>query len=130
MYQQSYNYYPNLYQAPQKPVVPPQPTLKGRPVSSIDEVRATSVDFDGSISYFPDLANKRIYTKYINMDGTATVLMYELKEMPAATTQYITREEFEAVINQLKGTLQPPQSTAVQSTSTSNQTPINTEFKF
>lgn len=127
MYQQSYNYYPNLYQTPQKPVTPPQPTLKGRPVSSIDEVRATSVDFDGSISYFPDLANKRIYTKYINMDGTATVLMYELKEIPVATTQYITREEFEAVINQLKGTLQPPQ---VTSTSQKEAVPTNTEFKF
>lgn len=44
--------------------------LKGRPVSSLDEVRATSVDFDGSISFFPDLANKRIYTKQINLDGT------------------------------------------------------------
>lgn len=31
--------------------------LKGRPVSSLDEVRASAVDFDGTISYFPDLAN-------------------------------------------------------------------------
>jgi hypothetical protein len=37
--------------------------LKGRLVSSIEEARATSIDFDGSIFYFPDLANKRIYTK-------------------------------------------------------------------
>lgn len=42
-----------------------------RPVSSIDEVRAASIDFDGSVFYFPDLANKKIYTKQINMDGTA-----------------------------------------------------------
>lgn len=97
MYQQSYNYYPNIQ--PQKPV------LKGRPVSSIEEVRATSVDFDGSIFYFPDLANNRIYTKQINMDGTSTTLMYELKEIKQPSTQYITREEFEAVINQLKGSL-------------------------
>jgi hypothetical protein len=100
MYNQNYNYYPNNFSQPQKPAVPLQPTLKGRPISSIEEVRAAAVDFDGSIFYFPDLANRRIYTKHINMDGTASVLMYELKEMPAETnSQYITREEFEAVIN-------------------------------
>lgn len=114
MYQQSYNYYPNSYtQQQQKPVIPVQPTLKGRPVSSIEEVRATSVDFDGSIFYFPDLANNRIYTKQINMDGTSTTLMYELKEMPTEqpSSQYITRDEFEAVISQLKGSLQAPAAT-------------------
>ena len=41
-----------------------------------------SFDFDGSIFYFPDLANRRIYTKQINLDGTATLNMYELREMP------------------------------------------------
>jgi hypothetical protein len=56
--------------------------LKGRPVASLDEVRATSIDFDGSIFYFPDLANKRIYTKQINVDGTSTLNMYELKPIP------------------------------------------------
>jgi len=47
--------------------------LKGKPVASVEEARATSIDFDGSIFFFPDLANKRIYTKQINMDGTATM---------------------------------------------------------
>jgi len=37
--------------------------LKGRPVSSLEEVRAAAVDFDGTISFFPDLANGKIYTK-------------------------------------------------------------------
>ena len=113
MYNQNYNYYPNNFSQPQKPAVPLQPTLKGRPISSIEEVRAAAVDFDGSIFYFPDLANRRIYTKHINMDGTASVLMYELKEMPTETnSQYITREEFEAVINQLKSNLIVPQPPA------------------
>lgn len=44
---------------------PQQTALKGRPVSSLEEVRATGIDFDGSIFYFPDIANKRIYTKQI-----------------------------------------------------------------
>ena len=80
--------------------------LKGRPVASIEEARASIIDFDGSVFYFPDLANKRIYTKQINLDGTASLFMYELKEIPMeqelTSTQFITREEFESVINQLR----------------------------
>jgi hypothetical protein len=80
--------------------------IKGRPVASIEEARASIIDFDGSIFYFPDLANKRIYTKQINIDGTAILNMYELKEIPVEpeniSNEYITREEFEAVISQLR----------------------------
>lgn len=77
--------------------------LKGRPVSSLDEVRATSIDFDGSVFFFPDLANKRIYTKQITMDGTAILNMYELKEIPVpqtsvSTGDFITRKEFEEAL--------------------------------
>lgn len=76
--------------------------LKGRPVSSVDEVRASSIDFDGSVFYFPDLANKRIYTKQINVDGTSTINIYELKPIPVETPpQYVTREEFETAIKKL-----------------------------
>lgn len=85
--------------------------IKGRPVASIEEARASIIDFDGSIFYFPDLANKRIYTKQINIDGTAILNMYELKEIPVepeiTPNQFITREEFEAVINQLRTAVQP-----------------------
>ena len=88
-----YNYYPT------QPNRQPSFGLKGRPVSSLEEVRATSIDFDGSIFYFPDLANKRIYTKQINMDGTASLNMYELKPVPKETVNdYITRAEFEEAI--------------------------------
>ena len=70
--------------------------LKGRPVSSLEEVRAAAVDFDGSVSFFPDLANGKIYTKQCNLDGTAALNMYEIKEIPANTngSMYVTREEF------------------------------------
>ena len=88
-----YNYYPT------QPNRQPSFGLKGRPVSSLEEVRATSIDFDGSIFYFPDLADKRIYTKQINMDGTASLNMYELKPVPKETVNdYITRAEFEEAI--------------------------------
>ena len=61
--------YNNYYQ-PNQPAystIPSRIGLKGRTVSSIDEARASTIDFDGSVFYFPDLANKRIYTKQINM---------------------------------------------------------------
>lgn len=81
----------------------PQIGIKGRPVSSIDEVRATIIDFDGSIFFFPDLANKKIYTKQINMDGTSILNVYELKNSPVnIQPQYVTREEFEAAIASLR----------------------------
>lgn len=93
------------------------PGLKGRPVSSLDEVRATTIDFDGSVFFFPDLANGKIYTKQINMDGTATTNMYELKPIPTAPAigandnNYITRDEFEAALVALKSSLMQPVET-------------------
>ncbi len=81
----------------------PQMGIKGRPVTSIEEARAISIDFDGSVFYFPDLANKRIYTKQINMDGTSSLNVYEWKNDPVVNSpQYVTREEFETVLKQLK----------------------------
>jgi hypothetical protein len=53
-------------------------------VSSIEEVRASPIDFDGSIFYFPDVANKKIYTKRVNMDGTVSINLYELKDLTTA----------------------------------------------
>lgn len=80
MYPNSYNYYPqsqnpylNRYM-PTNQYTQQLQGLKGRPVSSLEEVRATGIDFDGSVFYFPDLANRRIYTKQINLDGTASLL--------------------------------------------------------
>lgn len=104
--------YQNYYQPPTTATYPqynarPQ-SLKGRPVSSIEEAKASSIDFDGTVFYFPDLANKRIYTKQINIDGTASLLMYELKEVPVEQPNYITREEFENTIQQIKGLLSQP----------------------
>lgn len=95
--------------------IQPQPQvqgLKGRPVSSIDEVRAAQIDFDGSLFIFPDIANKKIYTKQINYDGTASLNVFELKEgyEPSPTSIYVTREELDVALAQLKEMLMTPQS--------------------
>lgn len=113
MYQQQNSYGYQLQPQPQFSRPQYINFLKGRPVSSIEEVRATSVDFDGSISYFPDLANNKIYTKQVNLDGTATVLMYELKEIPVQenmVNDFITREEFEKTIAELMNRVATPTS--------------------
>lgn len=89
----------------------PQPAfigLKGRPVSSLEEARAATIDFDGSVFFFPDLANKRIYTKQINLDGTASMNMYEYKEVPTEafnSSNFVTRQEFDETLNDIKGAL-------------------------
>ena len=86
----NYNYFPQNQQSiRQQPPMQNQGILylKGRPVSSIEEVKAIPIDFDGSIFIFPDIANKQIYTKQINLDGTASINVYELKILQQPTTQ-------------------------------------------
>lgn len=79
-----------------------------RPVSSIEEVKACPIDFDGSIFYFTDVANKRIYTKQINLDGTVSINLYELKtDQMTDSLQYVTKQEFENVVSQLYNTFNP-----------------------
>ena len=110
-----------------------------RPVSSIEEVRAALIDFDGSVFYFSDLANKRIYTKQINMDGTALLNMYELKETPIMeqpkvdTSNFITRSEFEEVMNRMKNYLNSfsiEKTDTVAANVTMNQEPEKRSFEF
>lgn len=118
----AYNTQPNQYQIPtpgggyrqiQTPSYPgwnnnqnvpiQQPLI--RPVTSLEEVRACPIDFDGSVFYFTDVANKRIYTKQIGMDGSAIINLYEQKEIQpvaiSANNNYVTKEEFEQTIRQL-----------------------------
>lgn len=134
MYPTNYNYYPQQqtavnqqppgYQNPYLRQAPSQISLKGRLVSSLEEARATSIDFDGSVFYFPDLANKRIYTKQIAMDGTAVLNVYELREIPIekegtvtlSADKFVTKEEFQQVLAQLRQTLIPqePEAAAPQ----------------
>ena len=119
---QNYNYYPQTTNpqisqqsySPYARQAPAQTGLKGRPVSSLEEVRATSIDFDGSIFYFPDLANRRIYTKQINIDGTATLNMYELKEFKEETKEgfvlpsiekFVTKDELAQVLAEFRQSL-------------------------
>jgi hypothetical protein len=118
---QNYNYYPqNTNPSVSQPQLsylrqaPTQTGLKGRPVSSLEEARASSIDFDGSVFYFPDFANKRIYTKQINYDGTAILNMYELVEIKnelkegvvlPSMEKFVTKDELQQVLADFRQSL-------------------------
>ena len=106
--QQQNSYYPYGYPAATASMMRPElPTymmsqtavsagLRGRPVSSFEEARVAQIDLDGSVAFFPDLGNKRIYTKRINADGTAALQTYTLDEQPVENTgtDYVSKKEF------------------------------------
>lgn len=77
--------------------------IKGRPVSSLEEARASMIDLDGSMYVFTDVANKRIYTKQIMLDGTAELKTYVLEEQKQAqgntNSSYVLQQDFEEAIN-------------------------------
>ena len=83
--------------------------LKCRPVSSKDEARAYQIDLDGSLWVFTDVGNGKIYTKQVNNDGTATFKTYAFAEdeNPYNSSQYVTKEEFNKVIQTLMAAMQP-----------------------
>ena len=120
-YNNNQNYYPPRYTNIEQSAgganftypTPPNQFLKGRPVTSFEEARAAAIDFDGSLYVFTDLGNKRIYTKQINVDGTATLQTYVLSEAqetntqttemsPSALQDYVTKEEFTQALAQLQ----------------------------
>lgn len=80
--------------------------LKGRPVSSYDEAKAAMIDLDGSMFVFTDIANKRIYTKQIMLDGSAELKVYTLQEQNVKeqkqNTDYVLQSDFEQAIEILK----------------------------
>ena len=82
--------------------------LKCRPVASKEEARAAQIDLDGSLWVFTDVANGKIYTKQINTNGTATFKTYAFTadEDPYDTSEYVTKQEFNKVIQDLMAAVQ------------------------
>lgn len=83
------------------------PVIKGRPVASIEEARACMIDLDGSVFYFPDTAQQKIYTKQINLDGTSSLKVYELVPAPTPMPMdipkdaLVTKEEFNKALEEI-----------------------------
>lgn len=62
-----------------------QKFIKGRPVTCFEEAQGCAIDWDGSLHIFPDLANKRIYTKQVMPDGSCPVKYYVEQPLPQNT---------------------------------------------
>lgn len=111
--EQQYNgvgiYQPNNYQMQNNQQMGAMQVLKGRPVSSYDEAKASMIDLDGTLFVFTDIANHCIYTKQILLDGSAELKTYVLQEQRQGetkrdnrnNTQYVLREDFERIVGEL-----------------------------
>ena len=53
--------------------------LKGRMVASIDEAKASQFDLDGSITFFPCLAENKIYAKTLDNNGLPVFLQFMIQ---------------------------------------------------
>lgn len=104
----NYPYYQAMPQYPaagyrplmQTPVAPMPPMgVKGRPVASVDEVKAAQIELDGSMTYFPCPAERAIYTKAIDLNGMPIIQTYKLANN--AGPNYATFEQFEQLQERL-----------------------------
>lgn len=130
LYNQYTGYMPNRYAMPpqqQMQQMPPQQMmqqqfqqmpqqpmmgLKGRLVSSLDEVKASVVDMDGSETYFPHPASNSIFTKCIDMQGNSVIKHYVLEDVKDSKLDPVKEEldklnkrvnDLEEMLNSLTG---------------------------
>lgn len=101
----NYPYYqPPMMMGYQQPVQQQQNGLFCRPVTCLDEVRATPVDFSGSPMVFLDAAHGMAYTKAFNsMTGDSEIIQY--RRVAAQQPQTVSVEAF-AQLQQTVATLQ------------------------
>lgn len=111
--EQQYNgvgtYQPNNYQMQNSQQMGTMQVLKGRPVSSYDEAKASMIDLDGSLFVFTDIANNCIYTKQILLDGSAELKTYvlqerkqnETKQSGEANAGYVLKKDFDRTVKEL-----------------------------
>lgn len=106
--------------------------IKGRPVVSLEEARATQIDLDGSLFVFTDIGNQKIYTKQINLDGTASLNTYSLVENANPTENYVTKSELEEAIALIKTQLEKGKNdeSIKQQQFNSTQTTVRTSSAF
>ena len=106
--EQQYNvgaYQPNGYQMQNNQQMGAMQVLKGRPVSSYDEAKASMIDLDGSLFVFTDIANNCIYTKQILLDGSAelkTYVLQEHKQNGETNEGYVLKKDFDTIVRELR----------------------------
>lgn len=96
MQQQQYQ----MQQQAQQQQMQPQPQV--RPVTSVEEVRAISPNFDGSKQYFEDVTNNKMYIKYMDLNGLPITKVFSIdntppKENNISSVDYVSKEEFNSL---------------------------------
>ena len=80
---------------------PPQSTNGGIttiPVTCIEEAKAARIALDGSITVFLDIQNNCIYTKQLNNNGIAELVIYQkVPENVQQQPQYVAIQDFQAL---------------------------------
>lgn len=97
-YQQSVN---NFQQQQQSYPQNYQQGLQGKPVESIDVVKALDTPLDGSTSYFPLTDGSAIITKQLKQDGTSKIVVFKSTEEPTPVKEqpkYVTEQEFQEAL--------------------------------
>ena len=88
-----------------QPVVPnvmQQVGLLGKPVESIDVVKAMDIPLDGSISYFPLSDGTAIVSKQLQTDGTSKITVYKpTNDSKEETIKFATFEDIQEAINDI-----------------------------
>ena len=101
-----YGYNQNAYY----PQYQTQQFIKGRPVSSLEEAKASMIDLDGSLFVFPDIKNNAIYTKQIMLDGSAEFKTYQLVQEPKQVQQlvgdYVLMKDFQSAVRELNNKIE------------------------
>lgn len=102
-FQQQYPQQPQM-QAPQ----PQTPQNIIRPVTSLEEVRSITPNFDGSKMYFEDVTSGKVYIKYLGMNGLPVTDIFEKSVAPAVsenttvnTGDFVSKTEFEELRNKV-----------------------------
>lgn len=63
------------------------------PVSSLEEVKAKSVDWSGKVDYFIDNTTNKIYSKFLDLNGVPKIYSYSLDLVEEKTIEYATKDE-------------------------------------
>lgn len=105
MQQAQINPQPNQNQQPLTQNLPQynQSVLQGKSVDSIDVVKATDVNLDGSVCYFPLIDGSAIITKQLQQDGTSKITIYKpiQEEENVPQPKYVTENDLKREIGKI-----------------------------
>lgn len=96
------NYSPQIQTAQVAPQMVQQPGMMMRPVTSLQEVAASQINFDGTAHWFYDTSADKLYSKTFDFQtGTAPIVTY-VREQPAPVVRYASIEVVENLMNEIQ----------------------------